>query len=102
VARLAGAELPDGTIGRLVEVAEGNPLFLEELTVAVVEGAELGEELPTTVRAAIAARIDALPAEHRRTLLAASVVGKGFWLGSLRALGLSGDVAGILDDLEGR
>jgi class 3 adenylate cyclase/tetratricopeptide (TPR) repeat protein len=102
VGSLAGEELVEDTLERLIEVAEGNPLFLEELTVAVLEGAELGETLPTTVRAAIAARIDALPAEHRRALLAASVVGKVFWIGALRALGMTGDIGGVLDDLEGR
>jgi predicted ATPase len=44
------------------------------------------DELPTTVRAAIASRIDALPPASRPTLLAASVIGKHFWRGVLRAI----------------
>jgi predicted ATPase len=47
--------------GRLVDVAGGNPLFLEELSAALTEGADLGDSLPTTVRAAIAGRVDSLP-----------------------------------------
>jgi tetratricopeptide (TPR) repeat protein len=79
-------------VGRLVEVAEGNPLFIEELAASVVELRE-DEELPVTVKAAIAARIDALPANARTTLLAAAVVGKTFWREVLRSMG-------GLDDLE--
>jgi class 3 adenylate cyclase/tetratricopeptide (TPR) repeat protein len=102
VAGLAGGDLPAHSVERLVEVAEGNPLFLEELTAALAEGADPVEELPTTVRAAIAGRVDALPPEHRSALLAASVVGKVFWLGALKALGLPGDLERVLDDMEGR
>jgi class 3 adenylate cyclase/tetratricopeptide (TPR) repeat protein len=102
VGHLVGEELPSHAVGRLVGVAGGNPLFLEELTAALMEGADVGEELPTTVRAAIAARIDALPGEHRSALLSASVVGRAFWKGSLRALGYTGQLDEVLDALEAR
>jgi class 3 adenylate cyclase/tetratricopeptide (TPR) repeat protein len=88
--------------GRLVETAEGNPLFLEELAAALTEGADLDATLRTTVRAAIAGRIDALPLELRGALLAASVVGRVFWVGALRALGQPESVEEILDELETR
>ena len=101
VGHLLGKELPPDAIGRLVEAAGGNPLFLEELTAGLLEGADLGQELPTTVRAAIAARVDALPSEHRSVLLAASVVGKVFWRGALRALETEA-IDQALDDLETR
>jgi len=87
---------------RVIEVAEGNPLFLEELTSALTEGGSPSQALPTTVRAAIAGRVDALPPEHRSALLAASVVGRVFWLGTLKALGQTGDTVRILDDLEAK
>jgi tetratricopeptide (TPR) repeat protein len=102
VGHLLGEELPPHPIGRLVEAAGGNPLFLEELTAGLLEGADLGEELPTTVRAAIAGRVDALPPEHRSVLLAASVVGKVFWRGALRALGRIEAIDQGLDALETR
>jgi tetratricopeptide (TPR) repeat protein len=102
VGHLVGEELPPQAVGRLVGVAGGNPLFLEELTAALMEGAEIGEDLPTTVRAAIAARIDALPPEHRSALLSASVVGRAFWKGSLRALGRTGQLDEVLDALEAK
>jgi len=78
------------SVERLVDVAEGNPLFIEELAASLLDRGP-SDELPTTVRAAVASRIDALPADARATLLAASVVGKHFWRGVLRSL----------DDLEG-
>jgi len=73
-------------IERLVEASEGNPLFVEELTSALTEGHELGSDLPTTVRAAIAARLDGLPNTARAVLLDASVMGRTFWRGVLSAL----------------
>ena len=75
---------------RLVaERANGNPLFLEECVTTLVEtGALAGErgayrltrpvralEVPATVRATIASRIDRLPYEDKRLLQAASVIG---------------------------
>ena len=88
-------------IGRLVEVAEGNPLFLEELAASVAELQE-DEELPVTVKAAIAGRIDALPTDARAALLAASVVGKTFWRGVVRETGGVDDLDGALNVLEAR
>src|SRR5438093_12654370 len=66
-------------IDRLAEASGGNPLFIEELTSALPEGHELGSDLPTTVRAAIAARLDALPANARGALSAAPGVGRPVW-----------------------
>jgi class 3 adenylate cyclase/predicted ATPase len=74
----------------LIGRTEGNPLFLEESVRALVETRVLvGErggyqlvkapetiQVPATVQAILAARIDRLPAEHKRLLQAASVVGK--------------------------
>ena len=66
--------------------AGGNPLFLEELAASI---AELGhaDDLPVTVREAIAARIDATPPDARSVLLSAAVVGKTFWRGIVEAIG---------------
>jgi transcriptional regulator with AAA-type ATPase domain/tetratricopeptide (TPR) repeat protein len=74
----------------LIERTEGNPFFLEETVQTLVETKALkGErgahslarpidtiEVPTTVEAVLAARIDRLPLETRRLLQAASVIGK--------------------------
>ncbi len=90
------------TVHRLAETAEGNPLFIEELTAAVIEGQEVGSGLPTTVRAAIASRIDALPNAVRDVLLDASVVGRTFWRGVLNALGAHANLDDDLALLEAR
>jgi class 3 adenylate cyclase len=82
---------PAFDVGRIVEVAGGNPLFLEELAASVVELGE-SDDLPVTVREAIAARIDATPPDARTVLLAAAVVGKTFWRGVVE------EVAGISVD----
>ena len=89
------------SVERLVEIAEGNPLFIEELAASLVDRGP-SDELPTTVRAAIASRIDALPAQSRATVLAASVVGKHFWPGVLRSFGDLEGVDEALGALESR
>jgi DNA-binding SARP family transcriptional activator/class 3 adenylate cyclase len=87
----------------LLERAGGSPLFLEELAASVVEGAaEPAVTLPANIKAIIAARLDALPAAERQLLLDASVVGKIFWAGALRALAGDGTTGPILDRLEAR
>ena len=91
----AGAETT--STEKLAEVSEGNPLFLEELTASLAEGRGEADELPTSIRGIVAARIDALPAAEREALLDAAVVGKVFWPG---ALGAPSPEA--LDALEGR
>jgi class 3 adenylate cyclase/tetratricopeptide (TPR) repeat protein len=97
--RSAGKEPPD--LARLVEVAGGNPLFLEELAASVVEVGET-DDLPVTVREAIGARIDAMPPDARNALLSAAVVGKTFWRGGLQAIGGVDDVDQALGKLESR
>ena len=89
------------SVERMVEIAEGNPLFIEELAASLVDRGP-SDELPTTVRAAIASRIDALPAEPRAAILAASVVGKHFWRGVLRSFEDLEGVDEAIDALESR
>jgi predicted ATPase len=87
---------------RIEAAAGGNPLFIEEMSYWVAEGGGDGV-LPTTVKAMIAARIDALPKEERSVLNDASVVGKVFWRGVLAGLGAGGDALDdILESLESR
>ena len=64
------------------EMAEGNPLFIEQLAATVAERpADTAETLPTTIRGIVAARLDALPPGERSVLLSAAVMGKVFWRG---------------------
>jgi class 3 adenylate cyclase len=97
--RLLGHPEPEN-IPRLLEISEGNPLFIEELTASLAEQPD-AKELPTSIRAIIASRLDALPAPERSLLLDASVVGRVFWDGSLAGDG-GRDVGSLLGALERR
>jgi class 3 adenylate cyclase/tetratricopeptide (TPR) repeat protein len=101
VVTVLSAGVPPSTRAKVVETAEGNPLFLEELVAALADDGEAAE-LPATVRAAIAARIDTLPRSPRTSLLHASVIGQTFWRGVLSEIGGIEDVDLALDALEGR
>jgi class 3 adenylate cyclase len=89
---------------RLAEVtrlAEGNPLFIEQLAATIGEQAH--GALPTTVRGIVAARLDALPAAERALILDAAVGGKVFWSGALRAMNPElTNLVPLLDSLERR
>ena len=57
----------------------GNPLFAEEIVNRLGEEGSGGvEELPDSVHAVLAARLDALDADERQLLQAASIVGQSF------------------------
>ncbi len=85
----------------VIRVAEGNPLFIEQLAAIMDETAS--GTLPTSVRGLVAARLDALPRPERALLLDAAVVGKVFWHGALRAMSSeSRDLTHLLAELERR
>ncbi|MEX0849983.1 MAG: AAA family ATPase [Gaiellaceae bacterium] len=87
----------------VAETAEGNPLFIEELAASLAEGgtAESGD-LPTSVRAIVAARLDALPPAERSVLVDASAVGRVFWRGALARMASREDLSRLLGSLEER
>ena len=64
--------------------AEGNPLFLEQLV--AMRADDPAVRTPPTIQALLAARIDALPIRERRVIEAASIEGRGFHRGAVRAL----------------
>ncbi len=78
--RLGAGELSD----RIARRAEGNPMFVEQL-VAVDAGHDEGE-LPASIQAVLAARIDRLEAGERMLLQRAAVEGRTFHAGALAAL----------------
>ena len=85
---LAEARLDTVTRRRVIEAAEGNPLFVEEmLALAREDGHENGElEVPPTINALLAARIDRLADSERWVLECASVEGKVFHQGAVAEL----------------
>ena len=108
IAGLLHSELPVQVVTRLVDAAEGNPLFIEELVAGLVDrgtlvagddgwvlhGAAADVTIPDSIQAVIAARIDLLPTTEKAALQAASVIGRNFWSGPLYEL-LQGELPNL-------
>jgi class 3 adenylate cyclase/tetratricopeptide (TPR) repeat protein len=89
---LAGPELPGEIQSRIADAADGNPLFIEELFRMLVARGSLrkdaghwvvadptaGREIPATIQALLAARLDQLEPAERAVAQAAAVVGRVF------------------------
>jgi class 3 adenylate cyclase/tetratricopeptide (TPR) repeat protein len=87
-----GSELPQGLRRRVIEAAEGNPLFVEEMIGKLVDDGLLTAtdgrwrvattidrvEIPLSISALLAARIDSLDGPERAVAERASVVGRVF------------------------
>jgi class 3 adenylate cyclase/tetratricopeptide (TPR) repeat protein len=106
---VGGADVHPTARARIAELAEGNPLFVEEtLRMLVDDGllepgdgawsvtADLADiSIPTTIQTLLTARLERLPPTERAVLERASVVGRVFWSSALSAL-CTGDVCGEL------
>ena len=78
-------EVVSETVERIVETAEGNPLFVEQLVATLAEdGADL--EVPPTLQALLTARIDRLADSERAVIERGSVEGRLFHRGAVAAL----------------
>jgi class 3 adenylate cyclase/tetratricopeptide (TPR) repeat protein len=77
---------------RIVQVAEGNPLFLEEMLALVRDSGGAQVEVPPTIQALLAARLDQLDPGERSVLERGSVEGRTFHRGAVAALA-DGDVS---------
>jgi DNA-binding SARP family transcriptional activator len=73
-----GRELAGPVRDRVLARAEGNPFYLEELTLHIRDGGLGG--LPDTLQMLLSARLDALPPVDRKLLQEAAVIGRTFWL----------------------
>jgi class 3 adenylate cyclase/tetratricopeptide (TPR) repeat protein/predicted Ser/Thr protein kinase len=96
VERLHPAALPAELATRVVEIAEGNPLFLEQFLAMASEEdpASRGLTLPPAIQALLAARLDRLSPEERRLIECGSIEGLVFHVGPLMELCQDvGDVA---------
>src|SRR2546422_49590 len=95
--RTRGSRLPAGLREVVVQRAEGNPFFVEELLGTLIDRrllepqngswrlAELPSDfaVPDTVQAVVAARVDLLEPAEKQALQAASVIGRIFWAGPI-------------------
>ena len=98
-------EVPDELAALVVDGAEGNPFFLEELVTLLVDSGVIAPDpederrwrvhterlgrlrVPSTLRGVLQARLDSLEPTERSTLQRASVVGRVFWDQAVRRLG---------------
>ncbi|MGZ4410580.1 MAG: ABC transporter substrate-binding protein [Gaiellaceae bacterium] len=105
--------LPREVEGRVLDEAEGNPFFLEELVRSLADaGALVREEtgwrfdhaaqveFPATVEKVILARVDRLDDSCRDVLTAASVLGREFGLPLLQGVSAGGDLREPLLELQ--
>ncbi|MGH3016763.1 MAG: AAA family ATPase [Gaiellaceae bacterium] len=78
-------DLPDETRERIVQAAEGNPLFVEQLVAMQAESGDV-LEVPPTLQALLSARIDRLGEQERAAAQRGSVEGRLFHRGAVAAL----------------
>jgi class 3 adenylate cyclase/tetratricopeptide (TPR) repeat protein len=97
---IGGADLAPEVQARVAEVAEGNPLFVEQTLRMLIDDGLLrpvsggwtaaGDlsriSIPPTIQALLTARLDRLEAEERAVIQRASVVGRVFWWGAVSEL----------------
>jgi hypothetical protein len=109
---LGWSSMPADLRSSLLERAEGNPFFLEQLVGGLIDSGALANDtdgwhvtagamtaaLPDTIHGVLAARIDRLPSAEKLVLQEAAVVGRTFWA---PAVGLSIDVEVLQPALEG-
>ncbi|TMK86481.1 MAG: hypothetical protein E6G44_03255 [Actinobacteria bacterium] len=95
-----GSRLPEAARNLIVERADGNALFLEEMMESLIDRGFIQRtgdawtvrelpaalEVPDTVQAVVAARVDLLGPSEKAGLQAAAVVGRIFWTGPVYEL----------------
>lgn len=97
VREVLGKGTDPALLERIVDRADGNAFYLEELIRSVAEGER--EQLPETVLAMAQARIDTLSELERRVLRAASVFGASSWPDAIaRLIGSDEEGAADLED----
>jgi class 3 adenylate cyclase/tetratricopeptide (TPR) repeat protein len=115
LADLLPGAVPPELARTIAERSEGNPLYVEEIVRKLIDDGVLRAtaasrwevakpvddvELPRSIQALIAARIDVLPDDEKIVLQDASVVGRVFWAGAVATLADRG--AGEVRDALGR
>jgi class 3 adenylate cyclase/tetratricopeptide (TPR) repeat protein len=97
---LGQARLPEQVGRRIVEAAEGNPLYAEEILRMMMDDGLLVQEdghwhpagdvsdlsIPPSIQALVAARLDRLGRNEQAVTQRASVIGRTFWWGAVSEL----------------
>src|SRR5439155_22606347 len=79
-------DVDEGVASRVVETAEGNPLFAEEMLAMLIEDGTARTAVPTTIQVLLASRLDRLDPSERHVLECAAVEGPEFHAGAVAAL----------------
>jgi class 3 adenylate cyclase/tetratricopeptide (TPR) repeat protein len=82
---LIGARVPAELGAKIASAAGGNPLFVSEMLAMADEGGD-EVEVPATLKALLAARVDQLDPRERRVLERGAVEGEVFHRGAVQAL----------------
>jgi DNA-binding SARP family transcriptional activator/predicted ATPase len=84
----AGHRIAASTRARLIDIAGGNPLYLEQLAVSLSEqdGRDVRPVLPPTIQALLSARLQRLGPGASSVLVRAAIIGKDFGERELREL----------------
>src|SRR5262245_53227590 len=81
---LIGHDVSDELRARIAQAAAGNPLFISEMLAMAAEDAEV--DVPPTLKALLAARLDQLDQPERTVLERGSIEGEIFHRGAVQAL----------------
>src|SRR5206468_225975 len=96
VGELGGAEVAAETRRRIASLAEGNPLFVEQLLAFLEEaGPEALESVPPSVEALLASRLDRLEPDERALLERGAVAGREFARGAVVHLTPPDELTGL-------
>jgi class 3 adenylate cyclase/tetratricopeptide (TPR) repeat protein len=110
---LGGAGLDDDVVPRIVDAAEGNPLYAEQMLSMLVDDGTLQQvdgrwvrtqpdvqiSVPPTIQALLEARLDRLARAERAVVEPASVIGVEFPQPAVAALSPEAVRAGVVDHL---
>jgi class 3 adenylate cyclase len=116
---LGGSAFPDVVRSRVVEAAEGNPLFVEQLLDMLIDAGRLERtagswrlvgdldrlDAPPTIRALLSARLDLLEDDQRTVIGLAALIGRVFHREAVAALvddSVRANLDGLLDVLVGK
>ena len=87
------------TRARIIETADGNPLFAEEMLEFAREGGDIA--VPSTIQALLQARLDRLGADERAVIERGAVEGQVFHSSAVRELGPEAARSGVDQSLVG-
>jgi DNA-binding SARP family transcriptional activator len=101
--QLQTASLTHAIRDKILEAAEGNPLFIEQFLAMQVEDPQRDDpsQIPSTIQALLAARLDRLGMGERTVIERAAIVGREFWRAAVVELSPAATRSSVGHDLRG-